>query len=90
MVGSCFSGVPAAGGRSHRQAQVCSLGPLQSFLHAVCQRRRGELTSVFTFKWIQTQLNPSVSFKGSVLIQAQVQNLCTNAVLVAMYHQKCN
>lgn len=39
-----YPGVPAAGGRSHQHAQVCSVGPLQPLLHAVRQRRRGELT----------------------------------------------
>lgn len=47
MLGLCISGLPKAGGRSHRQAQVCSLGPLQSFLHAVCPRWWGEFTKVY-------------------------------------------
>lgn len=47
-VGLCSSGVPADGGRPHRNTQVYSVGPLQSFLHSVCQRRWGELSSHFT------------------------------------------
>lgn len=42
---SWSSGVPAAGGGSYQHAQGCSVGPLQSFIHAVRQRWRGELVS---------------------------------------------
>lgn len=33
---------------------------------------------LYGFKWIQTQLHPSVSLGRLVLIQAQAQSLCTN------------
>lgn len=34
----CLSGVSTDGGGSHQNAQVRPVGPLQSFLHAVCER----------------------------------------------------
>lgn len=53
---TCFSGVPTTGGGPHQHAQVCSLGPLQSFLHAVRQRWWGEL-NFFLFIWFHMDTN---------------------------------
>lgn len=40
--GNCLIGVSTNGGRSHRHAQVCSVGPLQPLLSAVYQGWWGE------------------------------------------------
>ena len=49
---SWLPGVPAAGGRSHRCAPACSLGPLQPPVCAVCQRWRGGLLFFSGFMYI--------------------------------------
>lgn len=70
----CTSGVPADGGGSNQHAKVCSVGQLQSILHAVCERWWGEVMFSFLI-WSMTFILKVIS-RSWKSMRNEVKSVC--------------